>query len=116
MGNPVVHFEVLGQDTARLREFYGGAFGWKLGEPDGMMDYAMVDTGNGSSIGGGVGKAPQGPGHATFFVGVDDPGASLAEIEKLGGRTVLPVTQIPGGGVFAYFADPEGHIVGLFKG
>jgi uncharacterized protein len=115
MGRPVTHFEILGQDTAALRRFYGQAFGWKLGDPDSAMDYAMVETGGGGGIGGGIGKAPQGPGHVTFYVSVDDPAAALAQIEQLGGRTVLEPQEVPGGVTFALFADPEGHVVGLFK-
>lgn len=30
MGNPVTHFEVLGQDAAALQEFFGQAFGWEM--------------------------------------------------------------------------------------
>lgn len=116
MGRGVTHFEVLGQNPAGLRQFYGGAFGWKLGEPDSMMEYAMVDTGDEAGIRGGIGRAQEGSGHATFYVSVDDLAATLAEIERLGGRTVLPPQQVPGGVTFAYFADPEGHVVGLLKG
>lgn len=116
MGRPVTHFEILGQDTAALRQFYGRAFGWTLGTPGGdAMDYAMVETDSGAGIGGGIGKAPQGTGHVTFYVSVEDPAAALAEIERLGGKTVLPPQEVPGGVTFALFADPEGHVVGLFK-
>jgi uncharacterized protein len=115
VGRGVTHFEVLGQNPAGLRQFYGRAFGWKLGDPDSAMEYAMVETGDGGGIGGGIGKAPEGTGHATFYVSVDDPAATLAEIEGLGGKTVMPPTQVPGGVTFAYFADPEGHVVGLLK-
>jgi hypothetical protein len=115
MGRPVTHFEILGQDTAALRQFYARAFGWKLGEPDSAMDYAMVDPDGGAGIGGGIGRAPQGPGHVTFYVSVDDPAAALAEVERLGGRTVLTPQEVPGGVTFALFTDPEGHMVGLLK-
>jgi predicted enzyme related to lactoylglutathione lyase len=116
MGRPVTHFEILGSDAGALRQFYAQAFGWKLGSPGGdAMEYAMVETDGGAGIGGGIGRAPQGPGQVTFYVSVDDPSAALAEIERLGGRTVLPPQEVPGGVTFALFADPEGHVVGLFK-
>ena len=112
--NPVVHFEVLGSDPAALRTFYSEAFGWPLGPAeDGMMEYSMVHIKDRGGIDGGIGRAPQGPGHATFYVGVDDPQAALDRIERLGGRTVQPPTRIPGGVAFALFADPEGHVVGV---
>ena len=36
MGNPVIHFELIGPDPARLREFYGALFGWtfEVGKPE----------------------------------------------------------------------------------
>ena len=32
VGNPV-HFEIPFDDTAKGREFWGGLFGWKFGDP-----------------------------------------------------------------------------------
>lgn len=113
--NPVVHFEVLGRDADALRRFYSGAFGWPLGPADAAMDYAMVHPAGDGGIDGGIGRAPEGSGHVTFYVGVDDLDAMLARIEQSGGRTVQPPFQIPGGVAFALFADPEGHVVGLLR-
>jgi predicted enzyme related to lactoylglutathione lyase len=42
MGNPVVHFEIMGKDAKRLRSFYKDAFDWEIS------------------------------GHVTFYVAVDD--------------------------------------------
>src|SRR5207248_9687884 len=114
-GNPVVPFEVLGRDASALRTFYSNAFGWPLGPVgEGPMEYSMVHFGEaGGGIDGGIGRAPQGPGHATFYVGVDDAQAALDRIERLGGKTVVPPTKIPDGITFAMFADLEGHLVGL---
>jgi predicted enzyme related to lactoylglutathione lyase len=113
--NPVVHFEVLGRDASALRKFYSEAFGWQLDPGEGPMEYSMVYLKAAGGIDGGIGKAPQGPGHVTFYVGVDDPQAALEHIQQSGGKTVQPPTQIPGGVTFALFADPEGHVVGLVK-
>jgi uncharacterized protein len=113
---PVVHFEVLGRDPSALRKFYGGAFGWQFGPTDqGPMEYSMVHQKEGGGIDGGIGKAPEGPGHVTFYVGVDDPQAVLDDITRLGGKTIQPPIEVPGGVTFALFADPEGHVVGLVK-
>ena len=114
--NPVVHFEVLGRDAGALKRFYSDAFGWSLGPAEGPMEYTMVHFGDGGGgIDGGIGKAPQGGGHSTFYVGVDDLAAALKQIERLGGKTIQPPTQVPDGVAFALFADPEGHVVGLVK-
>ncbi len=116
--NPVVHFEVLGRDPSALRKFYSEAFGWQLGPADdGPLQYSMVHMKQGSEgIDGGIGKAPQGPGHVTFYIGVDDAEGALKQVEQLGGKTIQPPVQVPGGVTFALFADPEGHVVGLVKG
>jgi predicted enzyme related to lactoylglutathione lyase len=53
----------------------------------------------------------------TFYVEVDDPSAYLKKVAELGGTTIVPPTEIPQFGLtFAFFADPEGHVVGLSKG
>ena len=113
MGNPVTHFEVLGSDAQALQRFYGEAFGWQMQD---VMDggYYMVNTGSG--IAGGVGAGPEGQGHVTFYVEVDDPAAALVKIGELGGRTVQEPMDVPNGPTIALFADPEGHVIGLVKG
>jgi uncharacterized protein len=114
MGNPVTHFEVLGQDAGALQEFYGQAFGWEMQD---VMDgsYYMVNPGTG--VQGGVGRdVGGGNGHVTFYVEVEDPAAALARIEELGGRTIQPPMDVPNGPTIALFADPEGHVIGLVKG
>jgi predicted enzyme related to lactoylglutathione lyase len=42
MAHPVAHFEVIGNDSQKLRDFYSKAFEWKL--TDAPENYAMVDT------------------------------------------------------------------------
>ncbi len=112
MPNPVVHFEVLGKDTETLSRFYGETFEWEMRSV--MPTYAMAQPGEG--IPGGVGAAPEGPGHVTFYIQVDDLGAALERIAAKGGSTVQPPMDIPNGPSIALFADPEGHVVGLVKG
>jgi predicted enzyme related to lactoylglutathione lyase len=109
----VTWFEVVGQDGEKLRSFYGDIFGWNFNLAPGGVDYGMIEGGDGG-IGGGIGEAPAGPGHATFYVEVDDPQATLDKIESQGGQTVVPVTELEMV-TFAMFTDPEGHLVGLVK-
>jgi uncharacterized protein len=115
MTDPVVFSEVLGSDGGGLRRFYGELFGWSFSEMPGATDYdyGMAQSGEGG-IGVGVGAAPQGrAGHVTFYVRTADVAAALATAERLGGRTVMPATQMPDGMVVGLLADPEGHVVGL---
>jgi uncharacterized protein len=30
MGQPIVHFEIIGKDPERLRSYYGDLFGWEF--------------------------------------------------------------------------------------
>ncbi|MBM4421772.1 MAG: VOC family protein [Chloroflexi bacterium] len=112
MGKPVVHWEVTGKDGKKLQKFYAGVFGWTI--HDAPMDYGLVHAEKGG-IGGGIGADPEGSGHVTFYVEVDDLAATLKAIESLGGKTLMPPTEVPGQVTFALFADPEGHMVGLVK-
>ena len=112
MGNPVTWFEVVGRDGAALQRFYSDAFGWQLQDPANMGYGMLMEPDEG--IGGGIGQAQGGPGHATFYVGVPDPQATLEKIEGAGGKTVVPVTEMEMV-TFALFADPEGHVVGVVK-
>lgn len=113
MGNPVVHFEITSKDHEKLTSFYSEVFDWKLAPMEGMP-YTSVDTGERPT--GGIGASPEGyPGHVTFYVMVEEPARSLAEIEARGGTIVQPVMEIPGGPTIALFADPGGNTVGLIK-
>lgn len=118
MAKPAVGwFEVTGKDGPALQRFYGDLFGWDIQDAGDGSGYGLVSAAD-KGIGGGIGASQDGgAGGATFYVEVDDPAAYLAKAEKLGGRTVVPPTEIPQFGLtFAFFADPEGHVVGLSNG
>jgi uncharacterized protein len=114
MGHPVVHFEVTGKDGAALQKFYGAAFGWSI-NTDNPMNYGMVNTGGAGGINGGISGGEHNHG-VTFYIQADDPAATLAQVEKLGGKIVAPPMEVAGGVTIALFSDPEGHIVGLVNG
>jgi len=119
MGQPVVHFEVIGKDASKLQQYYSELFGWQI-DADNPMSYGMVAReGNvnpeGIGIGGGVGTGPEGyEGHVTFYVEVPDVEAALSRAAELGGQRLNGPMTVPGGGpTLGQFADPEGHLVGL---
>ncbi len=121
MGMPVVHFEVTGQDADALQRYYGELFGWNI-DASNPMNYGLVAreenvTSDGVGIGGGVGAAPEGAaGHVTFYVGVPDVEAALADAERLGGTRVFGPERVMEGTEIGLFADPEGHVVGVVSG
>jgi predicted enzyme related to lactoylglutathione lyase len=115
MGDPVVFFEVMGTDAGALQSFYSDAFDWKI-DTNNPMNYGMVDTGAGTGIAGGIGAPSEEgyPGHLTFYIGVDDTDKALKRVEELGGKTVMPTTELPMVTI-ALFTDPAGNLVGLTK-
>ena len=127
MGQPVVHFEIIGRDPAKLRGYYGELFGWEfdtggpvaptVSEPG---NYGFVDngkTGDGTvapgipgGVGGGAGFHPQ----VVCYVGVPDVEAALRKAESLGGTRRMGPDRSPGTDlVVGQFADPEGNVIGL---
>ncbi len=118
MPNPVVHFEIVSTDVEKSQAFFKELFNWHI-EPMPMenmpgMAYGMVDT-HSDGISGGIGSTPDGQTHVTFYIEVDDLQAYLDKVEPLGGKIVMPVTEIPGMVTLAMFSDPAGAIVGLVK-
>ena len=113
MAAPVVHFEIIGTDGPGLQKFYGKLFGWKI-NADNPMKYGIVEAGTGG-IAGGVGPSMDGSTSVTFYVEVPDLDKALTKAEKLGGKTVAPPMDVPGGPTIAQFADPDGNVIGLVK-
>jgi predicted enzyme related to lactoylglutathione lyase len=111
MGQPVIHFEIGCKDKAATSAFYAKLFDWKI--DDGPM--GMIDTGSKEGIQGHVAALGHEPHQFThFYVQVEDVAEALKAAEALGGKTVVPPVPIPTG-TFAWFSDPEGNVVGLWK-
>ena len=113
MGNPVVHFEIMGGDGERLKGFYADLFGWKI-DSSNPMNYGMVETGGDGGINGGVGDGSNWSG-TRVYIAVPDLQEALDKIEAAGGRTIMPPQELPMV-TLALFEDPEGNPVGLVKG
>ena len=116
MGQPIVHFEVMGKDAITLQKFYSELFTWKVGEaiPD-MGFYGLVD-GESSGLAGGIGQEPDGSTRVTVYVQVPDLQKTLDQAVSMGGSVVMPPMEIPGVVTLAQLADPDGNVIGLVKG
>jgi predicted enzyme related to lactoylglutathione lyase len=123
MGQPVVHFEVIGQDPRQLRSYYGDLFGWQF-DTSGLVSDAVSEPSNygfvahdaaadGVGIPGGVGGGAGYAGHAIFYVGVPDVEAALKRAEELGGTRRMGPATAPSGLVVGHFTDPEGNLIGV---
>jgi predicted enzyme related to lactoylglutathione lyase len=114
MGQPVVHFEVIGKQAEQLQRFYAELFGWKI-DADNPLKYGSVE---GAGIAGGIaaGPTPDDPGHVTFYVGVPDVEAALAKAENLGATRLFGPAPVPGTEVeLGQLTDPEGHLIGVMR-
>lgn len=123
MGQPVIHFQIMGSDAARTQAYYSELFGWEItplafANPTqyGTIDREGNTNAEGAGIGGGIGGTPDGYApEVTFFVEVPDVEAALAEAERLGGTRTMGPDEVPGGPVIGMFTDPDGLGIGVVQ-
>ena len=111
---PIVHLELSAKDPAAASKFYAELAGWKI-EHDPQFSYYQFSAEGGP--GGGF-VEPDGKrynvGDVIPYLGTDDIDATLKKAVSLGGKVLLPKTEIPGMGWYAFFADPTGNRIGLY--
>lgn len=121
----VVHFEIPADDVDRAKNFYSSIFEWDLQTM--QMDngeYTIVTTTpvdeqsqptEPGAINGGLFQRDERITTPIITIDVDGIDDALKKIEAGGGSTVVPRTEIPNMGAFAYFRDPEGNVLGLWE-
>lgn len=111
----IIHIEFAAKDPKASATFYGDVFGWKIQDmPE--MNYIMFESGD--DLGGGFPEIDgelMNTGDVIVYIDTDDIPATLREIKSAGGKTLIPETEIPETGWFAFFEDPAGNRVGLYK-
>ena len=117
MGQPVVHWEFLSRDPAKVSDFYQKIFGWKVQHmPE--LNYRVVETGGQGGINGGIMKPEHDepwPGNMTVYINVDDLAAYRKRIVAAGGQILIEEQEVPGMGTLSLFTDPDGRMMGLWK-
>ena len=121
MPQPVVHFEIIGEDPAGLRGYYGELFGWEFDVGDAASQtvsppggYGFVDgSKTGGGINGGVGGGEGYGNRVLFYVSVPNVEEALQNAERLGGKRRMGPEGPPGALVVGQFTDPEGHLIGV---
>ena len=111
--------DLVHPDIDRMRDFYGGLFGWTLdvrspADAPGTYAYALVD---GQSVAGVATPAPGEqalPGWTTH-VRVDSADDAAAAVAANGGTVLVPPTDAADAGRFAHCADPEGAVFGVWQ-
>ncbi len=117
MGSPVVHWELMSKDPAKVSDFYAKIFGWKVQSmPE--LNYRYVETGGKGGINGGILKPDREgpwPGNMVLYIDVDDLADYRKKIVAAGGKIHVEEQEVPGMGTLSLFTDPEGRMMGLWK-
>ena len=114
VGNPVMYFEILGDQPEELFGFYSDLFGWNI-SADNAQNYGYVSTGSDQGIQGGIGHARfTGRKKVLIYISVENLTTVLDHVVELGGKVLIPPTVIDGFH-FATFEDPEGNPIGLIE-
>jgi predicted enzyme related to lactoylglutathione lyase len=112
-----VHFEILAEDPEKSVAFYGEVLGWEIGTWDGgEQSYWLVTTGPDDipGINGGI-MGRQFKQAVINTLEVESLNDMLAKVEAAGGQIVHGPNEVPGVGLHAYCADPEGILFGLMQ-
>jgi predicted enzyme related to lactoylglutathione lyase len=109
--------ELMTNDPARAKEFYGGLLGW-TGEDIafGESTYTMFKMGDATvagmiEIGPAMGPVP--PNWMLYFE-TDDVDADTARATAAGARVMAGPQDVPGMGRFVVMTDPQGAAVALW--
>jgi uncharacterized protein len=124
----IVHFEIPADDIERARKFYSTLFDWKIEKievkKDGeTMDYWMISTSTkredssikSSHLEGGLIKRqhPQQPN--LNYISVPSIDEYSSKVKELGGKVVMPKTEIKDYGFFAVCMDTENNAFALWE-
>jgi predicted enzyme related to lactoylglutathione lyase len=106
--------ELVTTDVPGAVDFYTKLFGWTTQElqMEGMS-YTLIKVGE-SEVGGIMAVPPEAQGMPPawgVYVTVDDVDATAKTAEKLGGKIIVPPTDIPEVGRFCVIQDPQGAYI-----
>ena len=116
----IAYFQIPADNIDRAKKFYQSLLGWKI-EPDTTLQdkslqWQNIITGEpeeGTMHMGGLYKR-MGPSPIMNFVKVGDIDKLLAKVEKLGGKIMMPKSDIPSVGLVAVIQDTEENSIGLW--
>jgi predicted enzyme related to lactoylglutathione lyase len=111
--------ELTTSDPTKAQAFYGEVFGWGSETSEGgAMAYTEFKLGD-KSVAGMMKKPADMPANVPStwipYFHVTDPDKVTGEIAALGGKVMVPATDIPTGGRFAVVTDPQGGVFGIYR-
>jgi predicted enzyme related to lactoylglutathione lyase len=111
MPNQICHFEIGCRDIARSKDFYSKVFDWRFEK--GSSGDEVIRTG--ADVGGHLHTRTEPRNYVVFYVMVDDVSAAIAKAQANGGKVVLASTPEGQHGAYAWIADPEGNVIGIYE-
>jgi predicted enzyme related to lactoylglutathione lyase len=106
--------ELMTSDPQAAAKFYGELFGWTFDTMDSDKGAYRVIKVGGAGVGGIMKTPPNaGPMPPSWFgyVTVSDIDATAKRCTELGGKVLMPPTEIPKVGRFAVLQDPQGAVL-----
>jgi uncharacterized protein len=128
--NKVTHFEIPTNDRTRSKAFYIRVFDWqildvpvKMNNATGMYttatttptDQKTMTPNEAGAINGAIRDRSGTIRAPVITVTVDSIDEHLRIVTEAGGKTVEGKQTIEGLGHYAYFADPDGNVIGLWE-
>jgi predicted enzyme related to lactoylglutathione lyase len=109
-----IWYELMTTDADRAKVFYDAVVGWNIaGESEFPNGYRMIGRSDGGFAGGLLPIDAEMERHGAKptwlgYIYVDDVDASVAAIERAGGKTYMAAFDIPNIGRVAMVTDPQG--------
>lgn len=119
MPNPVAHFSINADDTARARKFYEKVFGWTF-EAWGPPDFFKIQSGGKDPGPMGALQLRRELGGKKVFgfectVAVSDVDKVAKAAKANGGKVLMEKTTLSGIGDLIFVEDSEGNVVGAMR-
>ncbi len=102
--------ELMTNDPATARDFYGKLFGWSAREMQANGGYTTFQVGD-ASVGGMMKIPAEAEGMPPMwgvYVTVNDVDATVKQAEALGGKVIVAPRDVPTVGRMAVIQDPQG--------
>ncbi len=117
MANPFTYLELHSTDAGKAKAFYAELFDWKTSDTPvpGIGTYTEIDTREGVPA-GMMTQQQKGAGSSWLaYVRVPKLDDAIGRAQKLGGKLVVPRSEVKDVGWFAVVQDPSGAAIGLFE-
>jgi uncharacterized protein len=110
-----IWYELMTPDADGAKAFYDAVVGWNFGEGAAEFNgYRMINRSDGGFAGGVLPLTAEMQQHGgrpiwLGYIYVPDVDQALGKIGSLGGKALMPATDIPNVGRIAMVADPQGN-------